>query len=280
MGGEADGIESRDESGDEIEDPDFKADGERGGKPEPEKTEKMRSQNARRVKSERVPPAHADEKKRRQIDSREDGGESGTLNAHPGSAEAAINKDPVSAGVDEIGRDERPGDGADVVNSLQVTPKNSIEEQERQAPDQNLDEAGGLTDDGRFDAYRSQQRSTADDQRHERQREAGREDEAGAHSPARFRHIARSIGMRDESVETRHEAEPEDRKRVKQRAADAGGADGERAVRQAADHDGVDDAHGHPAEFSESERQGDPQHGADIAQVCAPGRHSFSLGGG
>jgi hypothetical protein len=31
------------------------------------------------------------------------------------------------------------------------------------------------------------------------------------------------------------------------------------------DHDGVDDAHGHPADLGEDERKGERKHGADLA---------------
>jgi hypothetical protein len=84
--------------------------------------------------------------------------------------------------------------------------------------------------------------------------------------------------VRDEGIEAGHEPEPEYGKRVEQRAADAGAADGEGAIGKAADHDRIDHAHRHPAEFREREWKRDSHHGADIGEVCAPGMHSFSLG--
>ena len=46
--------------------------------------------------------------------------------------------------------------------------------------------------------------------------------------------------------------------------AEGGGGDGDGGIGHVADHDGVDDAHGHPAEFGEDEREGEGEHGPDL----------------
>src|SRR6202789_4633334 len=63
-------------------------------------------------------------------------------------------------------------------------------------------------------------------------------------------------------MEPAHQAVAEDRGGGEQNAAEADGADGFGAMGLAADHHGIDDGHGHPAEFGEDERDGQTQHGA------------------
>ena len=50
--------------------------------------------------------------------------------------------------------------------------------------------------------------------------------------------------------------------RVEEHAAEAAGADGGGA--EASGHDGIDEAHRHPAEFRHGERRGEAQHGTDL----------------
>src|SRR5450755_3796015 len=55
------------------------------------------------------------------------------------------------------------------------------------------------------------------------------------------------------------------------------------ALWEAADHDGVDDAHGHPAEFGEHQGPGQGQHGTPLAADVFEGGHIFRItyaGGG
>src|SRR6202789_2142974 len=63
-------------------------------------------------------------------------------------------------------------------------------------------------------------------------------------------------------MEPAHQAVAEDRGGGEQNAAEADGADGFGAMSLATDHHGIDDGHGHPAEFGEDERDGQTQHGA------------------
>ena len=74
--------------------------------------------------------------------------------------------------------------------------------------------------------------------------------------------LAGAEGLRDEGVETDKQAAAEEAEDVDEDAAEADGGDGYRAVGKTADHHGVDDGHGHPAEFGEDEREGQAQSGA------------------
>src|ERR1039457_6239459 len=58
----------------------------------------------------------------------------------------------------------------------------------------------------------------------------------------------------------RHEAEAENSERVEKRVTDAGGADRDGAVGQPADH---------PAQLSQRQRDGDPQHGTHTSDCRA-----------
>ena len=65
--------------------------------------------------------------------------------------------------------------------------------------------------------------------------------------------------MRDESIEAEQQAAAKDGDAVVKALTQAGGPDGDGAVGQPSYHDGVHDAHAHPADFGDDERQGQAQ---------------------
>jgi hypothetical protein len=71
-----------------------------------------------------------------------------------------------------------------------------------------------------------------------------------------------AVGLRHERVEAEQDPQAEDRQGHEETAADADGADGFRT--EAADHERVDHAHEHPAEFGEHDRRGKAQHRAEL----------------
>ena len=62
--------------------------------------------------------------------------------------------------------------------------------------------------------------------------------------------------MRHERIEPEQKPAAKDRDAVVKTLAQAGGADGDGAVRQPSHHDGVDDTHAHPANLGDDEWQG------------------------
>jgi hypothetical protein len=72
-----------------------------------------------------------------------------------------------------------------------------------------------------------------------------------------------AVCLCNEGVEAEHEADAEERRHVEDRISDRDSSDG--SGTQAADHDGVDDALRHPAQFAEDDGNGERGHGAEFA---------------
>src|SRR5579884_2471356 len=88
---------------------------------------------------------------------------------------------------------------------------------------------------------------------------------------------ARAKGVGNQRVQSDEKASTEKGQHVEEIGADADGADGGGAVRQAADHHGVHDAHGHPADFGENQREGEAERGAKFGAEIV-GDASLALG--
>src|SRR5258706_5257529 len=88
--------------------------------------------------------------------------------------------------------------------------------------------------------------------------------------------LACAEGLRDQRVQANQETATEEGYYVEDAGADADGADGVGAVWQVADHDGIDDAHGHPANFGEDEREREAQGRAHFGAKCFPTKHELA----
>ena len=75
---------------------------------------------------------------RSHINAGEDGGECRAGDAESGESEVAVDEDPVEGDVDEVGADQREGDGANAADSLEVAAKSAIDEQGK-APQLRMD---------------------------------------------------------------------------------------------------------------------------------------------
>jgi len=102
------------------------------------------------------------------------------------------------------------------------------------------------------------------DEAHEDGGEDGGEDEAVKEPAVGFVEFACSVGLRDVGVEAEENACDAEAEGVVKNLAEGRGGDAERGVGHVADHDGVDDAHRHPAEFGEDEGKGEREHGPDL----------------
>src|SRR5262245_64630888 len=81
----------------------------------------------------------------------------------------------------------------------------------------------------------------------------------------------RAKRVRDERVESQQQAHGEDADRHEERTADADCAD--RLRTNAADHQRVDDAHRHPAEFRHHDWHGQREHRTEfLTEIVKPGR--------
>ncbi len=85
--------------------------------------------------------------------------------------------------------------------------------------------------------------------------------------------VAGTEGLRDKRVEADEDAFTTEGENVEEIGADGYGADGHGAVGKAADHHGVDDAHAHPADFGEDEREGEAESGAEFGTEGGEGEH-------
>ena len=77
----------------------------------------------------------------------------------------------------------------------------------------------------------------------------------------------------DERVEADKQTAAEERQNVKKVRADAHRADGAGAIGKVPDHDGVHDAHAHPADLGKDQRPCEPDGGAKFVASCLEAEH-------
>ncbi len=73
-----------------------------------------------------------------------------------------------------------------------------------------------------------------------------------------------AVGLGEVGVEAEEDAGDAEGDGVVEDLAESAGGDGKGGVGHVSDHDGVDDAHGHPADFGQDERKGEREHGSDL----------------
>ena len=176
----------------------------------------------------------------------------------------AVDEEPVADEVEEVRGNERDGDGTDVVEGLEVAAKREVEEERRGSPVEGAEEGYGAGEDLMVDGEAKHDQGCGDDDGHEDGGEDSGEDEAVVEPAVGFVETARSVGLGEVGVEAEEDAGDAEGEGVVEDLAEGGGGDGEGRVRHVADHDGVHDAHRHPAEFRCDERQGEGEHGADL----------------
>ena len=143
MAGEGEWAHGADEEGDGREDGDFDEDAGAGGCSEGEELgeagalEEARC-GAESVLVEAVKAVDGDGHERGEVQARDGGGEAGAVDAEGRDLDwapvVAVDQEPVDGGVDEVGRDERPGDGLDVVEGLQVAAEDEGEKRAAGCP--------------------------------------------------------------------------------------------------------------------------------------------------
>jgi len=85
------------------------------------------------------------------VTAREHGGPAGAGDSPGRDGEEApvvsVDEEPVECDVDEVGRDEREGDGADVVEGLEVAAHDEPEEERGGAPVEGVEKGAGASED-------------------------------------------------------------------------------------------------------------------------------------
>jgi hypothetical protein len=175
-----------------------------------------------------------------------------------------IDEEPVAEDVDQVCCDQRQGDGADVVEGLQVTAEGEVEEECRGAVVECAEEGDCAGEDGGVDGEAQHQRRSKQDDDDEYHSEACGEDEAMEKPAVGFVKFTCSMGLGEIGIEAEENTGYTEGHGVVEDLAECGGGDGECRVGHVSDHHGIDDAHEHPADFSENERQGKGKDGSDL----------------
>ena len=222
-----------------------------------------------------VPEEIADEKDG-EVGARDGGGDAGASDAESGSAEFAVDEDPVADEVDDVGGDESEGNGAHHVHALECAANGEVQEQRKHADGEGAHVRSGENDDAGFDAHALVKvRKKPNGKREQRSDSDGEIDAVDEGAVAIFATTG-AKGLRDESVEADEQTFSAEGEDDEEAGADADGGDGFGAAGEATDHDGVNDVHAHPAEFGEDERKGEAQSGAQLGAEFGEAGHGTS----
>jgi hypothetical protein len=196
------------------------------------------------------------------------GGEAGSGDAESGDVDGAeampVDEEPVAYDVDEVCGDESEGDRADVVEGLEVAAEGEVEEECGGAVVERAEEGDGTGEDLVVNGQAQHEDGGAEDDEDEGEGKTGGEDEAVEKPAVGLVEAACTVGLGEEGVEAEEDAGDAEGDGVVEDLTEGGGGDGEGWVGHVSDHDGVDDAHGHPAEFGKDEREGKGEHRTDL----------------
>ena len=95
-----------------------------------------------------------------------------------GTPVVTVDEEPVEEDVDEVGGDEREGDGADVIEGLQVAAEDEPQEQHGRSPVEGVEERDGAAEDLGVGVEMGEPERQQRDDGHEDDGEDGSEDEA------------------------------------------------------------------------------------------------------
>src|SRR5579885_2445530 len=215
-----------------------------------------------------VPEQIADENNR-EVYAGKRRGPAGTDDAHGGSAPFAVNENPVKERVDDVCGDQREGDRQDQVHGLDAAADSEIEEQGKESEGQRFHIGNGKGGDGGINMKAAEERAEKPEGHHEQRRHSDGEVDAVDERAVTVFALACSESLGDQGIETDQKSAAEEGNDVEEVGTDADGADGAGALRKMADHDGIDDAHGHPADLGKDEREGEAHSWAQLAAKCS-----------
>ena len=264
------------------EDPDFQHDLHGGGNTQLQQAREARPiRRQRDAKQSGAPHAIvvecAGDEHARHINAGGEGGPGGPVSTHGAETQMTIDQDPVSKKVDGIGGDLREHHRLDQADALQIPAEGEVQHERQHAPIQNAQIGGSLRKDGGVHSEARHGGGHGGVEEHQSRHEDGAKVEAAPQGAMTIGHPPGAIGLGDHGIETQQEAFAENGEGEEQNAAQADRADGGGAIRQAADHDGIDDAHGHPAEFGDDQRPGERQQRPPFAADVPERRHLFSI---
>src|SRR6185312_15973322 len=118
----------------------------------------------------------------------------------------AVDEEPVADEVDEVGGDEREGDGFCVVCGLEVAAEGEVEQQRDDSPVETVERGDGLGEDGAVDGHAVEDRGAEGEDDDEKQAKRDGEDEAVEEPAVGCGDFFGAEGLGDECVETEEDA--------------------------------------------------------------------------
>ena len=119
----------------------------------------------------RVVPEKKNDEDRGEVSAGDGGGNAGAYDTERGKAPMAEDEEIVADGIDEIGGDEREGDGADKIHALQSAAEGEVEKKRNEAEGKGVHVGTGKDRDVRGDAQAikkiGQEPDTDEEQRRE-----------------------------------------------------------------------------------------------------------------
>jgi hypothetical protein len=200
-------------------------------------------------------------------------GPAGASDAENGETKFSEDEYIVAEKIDEVGCDEGEGDGSDHVHTLKGSANGEIQKQGKETGGKCVHVGSGQDRDavGHSEAFEIER----DDPDGKGKKGSDRETKVDAvdeRAVAIFA-MACAEGLGDEGVEANHETFTKESEDDEETGADTDGANGFGAVGKASNHHGVDDDHAHPAEFSEHQRKGEVEGGAEFGAKCGEREH-------
>jgi len=282
MCGERNSAETRDKRGNESEDADFGGELKCGGK-----TKSNEAADALEVGLNRsfeefgfvvgIVPEEVDDEDESEVSAGDGSGDAGACDAECGEAQLAEDEQVIAKDVDEVRGEESEGNGANHVHALKGAANGEVEKEREEAGGESANVGSSEDGDVVGDAEALEIQGEEPNREGQERRNGEAEIDAVEKGAVAILAATRAEGLGDESVEANHEAFAEEGEYEEETGADADGADGLGAVREAADHHGVNDDHAHPADFGEDERKGEVQGWPEFGAEGAEKGHRKSL---
>ena len=154
--------------------------------------------------------------------------------------------------------------GPNDVDALQVAAECGVEHQRKRAERDHLEVRLGEDGDLRVEAPRVNRDEGEPRHEHDGGRHEQREDHALMQPPHAVVEASGAGGAGDERIEAEHQPRAENHDRREHAAAHA--RCGNRCRPEPSDHDRVDEAHAHPADFSEDNGAGETEEGTELCE--------------
>ncbi len=165
----------------------------------------------------------------------------------PGVAE---DQDPVHGGVHQIRRDQCECDGTAMIRSLEIAAQREIQQQRQDAIGKAAQRRTGDREHGVIHRQVQQKRGTGGQQTHQQPRKNHGQHQPVQQPAVRLRHLLRAKSLRDECVQAEQHPAHSEAQRIEEYLGQRCRCHRQRGVGQVAQHDGIDQRHGHPSQLT------------------------------